>query len=124
MTDPQRRNSRDSGADGGSPPSDDPVLMGVLTRMEKKLDGDEEFRRDVRVGLADCQTRLTRIESEIHGSGGIVGRAVCREREKAVSDRIDGLEKKHDGLLTWIRLISVAVIGSACAALWAVIRGK
>jgi hypothetical protein len=123
MADSARRNSRDENGDGGSPLSDSYVRE-VLVRLEKKLDNDEEFRRDVRDGLSDCQTRLTRIESEIAGSGGIVGRAVCREREKAVTDRIDALDKKHDGLLTWIRLITVAVIGSALTALWAVIRGK
>ena len=122
MTDPKPRKGWDSDENVGSLPTSERV-MEMLARMDAKLDHDEKFRSDVRAGIDDCRTRLTRIESEIHGSGGIVGRAVCRERQETVNSRIRGVEEQHKSLMTWIRLVTVAVIGSALTALWAVIRG-
>lgn len=119
-----QRNSRDSDGNVGSIPTSDARIREVLSRMEELLDRDEKFRSDVRAGITDLQTRMTRLESEIAGSGGIVGRAVCRERQETINTRLRGVEEQHRGLVTWIRLISVAALGSALTALWAVIRGR
>jgi len=104
MSDPQRRNSRDSAGDGGSPPVED-RLYEVVTRMEAKLGNDEKFREEVRTGFTDLGTRITRLEGKF--DGGVVSVHLCEEREKVTKVRLDTQEKRIDGLVFWLRWFAV-----------------
>lgn len=93
----------------------------LLSELRATLKDDHEWKADVTESLADLRDRMTRIESEIRGSGGIVGRAVCEAREKALVERMCAQEKAHAGLVAKVWAVALAALTGLIGAIYAAV---
>jgi len=90
----------------------------LLKRLEAILIDREEWQSEVRKGFAVLSERLTSLESEIRSTGGIVGKALCEEREEKILLRVKHIEGRQDSAAIWTR---TSVIGATLAVLGAVL---